>query len=140
MLTEQLIQERANEGLCPIEYHFIQISSLLLTYAAEDIPNVDRVRSLIADLDNFRHQKIEKSFLKLLEARGRVMDNNVVPIVNMSCLEADRMRPQMLRAMDKLAELHRIARTAGVAEDISKQALTAEEAVTPRVLRRNLRG
>ena len=143
-LADLLAKERkAADGLTELPFHFFEVAHLLITYAAEDLTAADRVRSLVDDLDNVRRQKIEISFHKLLEVRGRTMDNSAVPILNLCAIEANRMRPQMLRDMNQLAELHRIALVAGVVDGGDKRSMSAaapDNNAAPRVAKRNLRG
>lgn len=65
---------RAQENALP--YHWLELSHLLLTHAADDFDDPDAVRRLVRDLREVRMSKLRKGF-KVLESSAGVKMNGV---------------------------------------------------------------
>ncbi|KAF2161620.1 hypothetical protein M409DRAFT_28014 [Zasmidium cellare ATCC 36951] len=65
---------RAQENALP--YHWLELSHLLLTHAADDFDDPDSVRRLVRDLREVRMSKLRKGF-KVLESSAGVKMNGV---------------------------------------------------------------
>lgn len=65
---------RAQNNALP--YHWLELSHLLLTHAADDFEDVDTVRRLLRDLREVRMSKLRKGF-KVLDAGAGVKMNGV---------------------------------------------------------------
>ncbi|KAF2075514.1 hypothetical protein CYY_003155 [Polysphondylium violaceum] len=85
--------------------HFIEISSLLLSTAAEEIPNANVVSGLIEDIVKRRQSKINHSFQEMLTS---VTEEETIPVLEMkdlTLMEINRIRGSLVTG---LAHLYKI--------------------------------
>jgi len=86
----------------PIPYHYIEISNILLKHASDDIPNAERIRTLIADIIDVRACKI-RSGLQNIESGI----NSAIKLNNISAMELNSIRTFTLKALNDFQTLSR---------------------------------
>lgn len=99
MLKDQLEQEQNEEKYFKeIPYHFLEISSLILTHASDDVPGADKVRTLIADITDVRACKIRAVLEELTT-------ETVFKLNNISAMELNTIRSFSLGSLDTFKQL-----------------------------------
>lgn len=96
-LERTLADERANVGqFAEIPFHYIEVAKELLECAADDLPDVHRVRSLLKDIEDVRRGKVERGL--------RNFDHNTtsVKLTNLSAMELNRIRTVAAGALDEM--------------------------------------
>ena len=96
-LERTLADERTNTGhFAEIPFHYIEVAKELLECAADDIPEVHRVRSLLKDIEDVRRGKVERGL--------RNFDQNTmsVKLTNLSAMELNRIRTVAAGALDEM--------------------------------------
>ena len=96
-LERTLADERANVGqFAEIPFHYIEVAKELLECAADDLPEVHRVRSLLKDIEDVRRGKVERGL--------RNFDHNTtsVKLTNLSAMELNRIRTVAAGALDEM--------------------------------------
>ena len=94
-LETTLTEERTNTGqFAEIPFHYIEVAKELLECAADDIPEVHRVRSLLKDIEDVRRGKVERGL--------RNFDQNTmsVKLTNLSAMELNRIRTVAAGALE----------------------------------------
>ena len=97
-LERTLVDERSNVGsFAEIPFHYIEVAKNLLECAADDLPNVHRVRSLLKDIEDVRRGKVERGL--------RNFDHNTtsVKLTNLSAMELNRIRTVAGKALDEMS-------------------------------------
>ena len=126
ILAPQWLKREALEGVLQAErqpdsnfaelpYHYIEIGSMLLDAASEDIPDVDRVRSTLEDVQNVRMAKIRAGFQTLAKQVNE--DNQKITSVNLTgiaALEIFQIRPFMISMLNQFHSLATEPTKAGV--------------------------
>ena len=105
-LQSVLRYEKTQEDFYELPYHYIEIGSMLLDAASEDIENVDTVRSTLEDIQNVRMAKIRKGFQDI--ARMVREDEEKVTSVNlkgMAAFEIFQIRPFMTSMLNQFYSL-----------------------------------
>lgn len=95
-LERRVKSEREGKGFEQISYHFLAVSAVLLEVASDDIPNSDRVRSLIADIVDLRQAKIKSGLA------GIDKDATHIKLTNISSIELISIRDFLARIMNVL--------------------------------------
>ncbi|KAJ7284133.1 DNA replication complex GINS protein PSF2 [Mycena rebaudengoi] len=96
-LQEQLVKETSNDGFTQLPFRFAEISRVLLDVASDDLPNPDKIRSLLKDLREARQAKA-RSGLEGLE-------HSTLGLSNLSAMEINEIRPFFIQAMSVLGQL-----------------------------------
>lgn len=111
-----IASELETESLAKLDYHYIEIGTLLLIHARDDIESPDKVSALFQDLQNVRIDKLKSGLLQI----GRnSFDGELilrVPIPNMSAIEIDTVRGVMCESLNVMLDLsgnQRLAVSAG---------------------------
>lgn len=65
--AKRLEKEAMILELKPLPSHYMEIAALILRHAAEDIENVNMVRSLLEDLENIRQHKIRQGLQQMAD-------------------------------------------------------------------------
>ena len=81
-LELKLEEERLCPGLTHIDFHYLEISSLLISSAKDDIRQKQLIRQLVEDLFTLRISKL-RTKLKALEATSRLIDLTHVAAMEM---------------------------------------------------------
>ena len=125
----------------PMPYHYIEIAQLLLTFAWDDFPNPDEVRTLVRDVENIRMDRLRVGSLGI--AQTVMEEKKLVPRVglpNISALEILAMRRffvESLRTFKKLVKPDPSQEAAGGYGDSGGGGRPAAAARTLRRFRRD---
>ena len=110
MLASELEQYIANElnseSFIELDFHYIEIGTLLLIHARDDIESPDKVSALLQDLQNIRIDRLKAQ--GLLRIARNTYDNDMildVPIPNISALEIDTIRGFMCESLNMMVDL-----------------------------------
>ncbi|CAH3141849.1 unnamed protein product [Porites lobata] len=80
--------------------HYMEIASLLLNSAADDIPHADEVRTLIKDIWDLRIAKLRKS-IDIMVSQQEVYAR----LDDLSLMEINMIRPFLTQALDHMHNL-----------------------------------
>ena len=72
-LLKQESDPNRSTQLSPVEHLYLEISTLLLQHARDDIDQPDRVRTLLEDIQNIRNRKLKQGLVAIshMEAQNR---------------------------------------------------------------------
>lgn len=99
-LHNHLQQERDDEKFFkPIPEHYIEISTLILDNAEDDVENADTVRDLLRDIVDIRASKIRAGLLRIEAGTDAIKLNNI------SAMELNTIRAVCLEIMDQFRRL-----------------------------------
>ena len=87
--------------------NYMVVSKLIFTYAAEDIPNFDAIKTLIKDIFDIRQAKLRKAIDTILTA-DNLEGSHGVSFNNITPLEIETIRPFLPYASDLVARLERV--------------------------------
>ncbi|CAI5719936.1 unnamed protein product [Hyaloperonospora brassicae] len=117
-LTSQLQREKTSEVFEELPFHYLEIASLLLKNAPEDLDRSEHVRLLLEDLQNVRQDKIRKGLAKIASDVQGGETAFVIQMNNISAMEINSVREFMLGSLDQFYRLSQL--TAGAAEGDSQ--------------------
>ncbi len=90
-------EEKSGDKFAPLPYHYIEISELLLRYARDDIPQPDKVESLLSEIQTLREAKVQAGGrLILTEAQGQNIVESV-DVTNIAAMEANILREGLVK-------------------------------------------
>ncbi|EEY56943.1 DNA replication complex GINS protein PSF2, putative [Phytophthora infestans T30-4] len=95
-LTSQLEREKKSEVFEELPFHYLEVASLLLKNAPDDLDQGEHLRSLLEDLQNVRQDKIRNGLTKIatdVQGGGTAL---AIQMNNISALEINSMREFML--------------------------------------------
>ncbi|KUF97857.1 DNA replication complex GINS protein PSF2 [Phytophthora nicotianae] len=95
-LTSRLEREKTSEVFEELPFHYLEVASLLLKNAPEDLDQGEHLRSLLEDLQNVRQDKIRNGLTKIatdVQGGGTAF---AIQMNNISALEINSMREFMI--------------------------------------------
>lgn len=125
-IAHLLEKERNEPGFVPLAYHYVEIGSLLLDAAPDDIKESQKVMTLLMDLQNVRQEKIRKGMGIVLQRTADGDVPNAIKMNNVSAMEIHMVRDfftSSLTSFNKFATPDAAARFAALA----KQNLSASQ-------------
>lgn len=105
-LEQYIANELASESLIKLDSHYIEIGTLLLIHARDDIESPDKVSALLQDLQNIRMDRLKGGFLRVA---GNSFGGELIlriPIPNISALEIDTIRGVMCESLNIMVDLN----------------------------------
>tara|TARA_B110001452_G_C15196029_1_gene415155 strand:+ start:200 stop:811 length:612 start_codon:yes stop_codon:yes gene_type:complete len=96
-LERVLGEEKGNQNaFAELPFHYVEVSKELLETAADDLPDVHKIRSLLLDIEDARRQKVERGL--------RNFDHNTtsVKLKNLAAMELNRIRTVATKALDDM--------------------------------------
>ena len=90
---------------CP---HYMVVSKLIFSNAADDVPNIDEIKTLIKDIFDIRSAKL-RSAIDLVIDGNDGSESSKVSFDNLSMLEIHTVRPFLPHALDLVSRLERVA-------------------------------
>ena len=104
--VKQAEKESAAGSLQALPNHYMEIASLLLQYASDDIEKSDRVRSLVEDIENLREHKVQSG---LQTVGATVVQNKMamfqLKLNNASAMEVHAIRDVLIGALETFHQL-----------------------------------
>lgn len=94
----------------PCESYMV-VSKLLFSHAADDIPNIEEIKTLVKDIFDIRQAKIRTAMDSLLQGNVQSEGSAVVSkfsFNNLTLLEINTARPFLPFASDLVARLERV--------------------------------
>ncbi|KAG6620873.1 DNA replication complex GINS protein PSF2 [Phytophthora cinnamomi] len=107
-LTSRLEREKSNEAFEELPFHYLEVASLLLKNAPEDLDQGEHMRSLLEDLQNVRQDKIRNGLSKIA---GDVQSGGTASVIhmnNISALEINSVREFMLGSLNQFYRLSQV--------------------------------
>ncbi|KAL6604973.1 DNA replication complex GINS protein PSF2 [Neocallimastix sp. 'constans'] len=101
MLKKKKQSEEEKEEYSDLPFHYLEISTILLDCASDDIPYSDEIKILLKDIREIRKRKT-KNGLKLLNSGSIQMDN-------LSLMEINEIRPFFLKAFNDIRKIEDVA-------------------------------
>lgn len=86
---------------------YMVVSKLIFTHAAEDMPNVEEIKTLIKDIFDIRQAKLRAAIDTILTG-GNLEGGHKVSFNNLTLLEINTVRPFLPYASDLVARLERV--------------------------------
>ena len=62
-LEQNILNEKKDEHFEPLQFHYKEISQLLLNYARDDVREPDRVSALLQDIENIRMDRAKMGMI-----------------------------------------------------------------------------
>ena len=87
---------------------YMVISKLLFSHAAEDMTNVEEIKTLIKDIFDIRQAKLRTAIDAMLTGNGQLEGGGKVSFNNLTLLEINTARPFLPYASDLVARLERV--------------------------------
>ncbi|KAL4484355.1 hypothetical protein ABPG74_019532 [Tetrahymena malaccensis] len=112
ILTKVFDSEKQNDELQNLPYQFFEIAHILIKFCCESIPNVQKVRCVLDDIENIRETKIDNKMLKIDQNTKFVRFNNI------SQYEVNKKRKVLELFMDGLNSIQKVVEKNNM--DISK--------------------
>lgn len=84
------------------------VSKLMFSNAADDVPNLDEIKTLIKDIFDIRSAKLRSAIDSVIDGDGSDTNKNV-NFDNVSLLELHTVRPFLPHALDLVSRLERVA-------------------------------
>lgn len=106
-LEQYIANELASENLTKLDSHYIEIGTLLLIHARDDIESPDKVSALLQDLQNIRMDRLKGS-KGLLGVASNSFEGQLIlniPIPNIAALEIDTIRGVMCESLNVMVDL-----------------------------------
>jgi len=85
-----------------LPFHYIEIATLLLTHASDEVRNPAQIRATIEDIWNRRASKVRDGLQKL---GAEVEGVSGVHLNNLSAMEINKIRPFIVKAMGQFYKL-----------------------------------
>ena len=113
-------EKRHQDRFTQLPYHYVEIAKELLAHASEDVEDVHKVRSMLADIEDHRRAKVERG-LSNIDA-----ESSIVKLSNLGAMELNKIRPVATGALDGFRALD--AQTVGGAGGSGGAAAAARAA------------
>ncbi len=98
-LKQHLSNEKSNvERLEELPYFFYEIVNILSHKAPQDIPEIELVKNICADISSIRNEKINKILEKLKE------DKYFFKVINLCSRELELIRPLVVEVLNSSDE------------------------------------
>ena len=114
MLASELQQyieiEKNTTELTPLDYHYIEIGTLLLIHAKDDIESPDSVSALLHDLQNIRIDRLKKGPTDISDNYFNGATVQHIPIPNVAAIEIDTIRGALCESMNVMLDLSGVER------------------------------
>ncbi|EGZ19885.1 hypothetical protein PHYSODRAFT_328060 [Phytophthora sojae] len=108
-LMSRLEREKASDAFEELPFHYLEVASLLLKNAPEDLDQGEHLRSLLEDLQNVRQDKIRNGLSRIA---GDVVQSggsaSVIQMNNISALEINSVREFMIGSLNQFYRLSRL--------------------------------
>lgn len=102
-LRDRIEEETKSEGLILFEYHYMEIASLLLAHAQDDIKRKKLLRASLEDFYNIRLNKLQKGLSSLKPT------DKSVNLTNICAIELQSVRRLLPFALNTLSSLRKEA-------------------------------
>lgn len=89
-------ERRQTSQLSALPFHYIEISKELLSIASDDLPDANRIRNLVADIEDIRRAKVQRGLQTLDETATNVA------IPHISAMEINSIRRVTAGALDQM--------------------------------------
>lgn len=87
---------------------YMDVSKLLFNHAADDIPHVEEIKTIIKDIFDIRQAKVRTAIDSVLTGNKQLEGGNKVSFNNLTLLEVNTARPFLPFASDLVARLERV--------------------------------
>lgn len=105
-LQRILADERAlSASLTPLPFHYLEIATILLDCASEDIQHPDKVQELLDDVEKCRGNKLNSGLKLVLDAATREMVPHALQVDNISAMEVNMLRAGVFKALDHVVAM-----------------------------------
>lgn len=102
ILTEKKSEEAADPVFSEMPSpHYMEVSSLILNNAADDVPRADEVRTLVKDVWDMRQAKLRKGVDQMIAQQESFAKLDHLTLMELNCI-----RPFLTEALDHLHLLH----------------------------------
>ncbi|EIW82310.1 Psf2-domain-containing protein [Coniophora puteana RWD-64-598 SS2] len=98
-LQERLSRETSQPQFSKLPFRFAEISKVVLDVASDDVPNADKIRSLLKDLREARQAKSREGLQQI--------DHSELSLPNLCSMEINEIRPVFVQSMGLLSQLVR---------------------------------
>ncbi|CCI46922.1 unnamed protein product [Albugo candida] len=113
----RLEEEIRSDVFEPLAFHYMEISSLLLKHAAEDIEQVEHIRSLLEDLQNVRQDKIRSGLCKISNDVQSGGTAYAIQMNNIAALEINSVRRLMTNSLQLFHKMKQLGASDGTEQE-----------------------
>ena len=85
--------------------HYMIISKLLFSYAPEDVPNIEEIKTFIKDIYDIRQAKLRTAIDAYFTGKNQLDGKTQVSFTNLTMFEIHTVRPFLPYASDLIARL-----------------------------------
>ncbi|TDH71177.1 hypothetical protein CCR75_006342 [Bremia lactucae] len=128
-LTAQLEREKTSDVFEELPFHYLEVASLLLKNAPEDLEQGEHLRLLVEDLQNVRQDKIRNGLAKIandVQSGGTAF---AIQMNNVAAIEISSVRNFMLGSLNQFYQLSQL--TADSSESMSQSQSQSQELSDP---------
>lgn len=93
-------EEEELEEFSDLPYHYLEISTILLDCASDDIPYSDEIKILLKDIREIRKRKIKYGLKEL--------NSNNLNLDNLGLMEINEIRPYFSKAFNNIRKLEEV--------------------------------
>ena len=104
-LQMKLDSEKENGVFESMPYHYMEMASMLFVNASEDIEDLERIRTLIEDVQNLRQEKIRKGLQTIgndVQVGGTAF---AVQMNHVGAMEINSVRDFMIESLDRFYQV-----------------------------------
>ncbi|KAG7378868.1 DNA replication complex GINS protein PSF2 [Phytophthora pseudosyringae] len=112
-LASKLEREKTSDAFEELPFHYLEVASLLLKNAPEDLDQGEHLRSLLEDLQNVRQDKIRNGLAKIsvdVQGGGTAL---AIKMNNICALEINSVREFMLGSLGQFYQLSQLTAGSG---------------------------
>lgn len=104
-LERVVAREKSEDNFEALPFHYVEISQLLINYAKEDIPDVDKVSTLLQDIENIRMDRARIGLKELSEQVSNGQKVHMAALRNISAAEILSIGGFMVESFDMFRRL-----------------------------------
>ncbi|KAJ0408617.1 hypothetical protein P43SY_008964 [Pythium insidiosum] len=108
-LSQRLEREKDSDVFEELPFHYLEIASLLFKHAAEDIEQIEHIRSLLEDIQNVRQDKIRNGLYKIANDVQSGGTAYAIQMNNIGALEVNSVRQFMIGSLNKFYRLAKLS-------------------------------
>ncbi|KAJ0411440.1 hypothetical protein ATCC90586_007100 [Pythium insidiosum] len=123
-LSQRLEREKDSDVFEELPFHYLEIASLLFKHAAEDIEQIEHIRSLLEDIQNVRQDKIRNGLYKIANDVQSGGTAYAIQMNNIGALEVNSVRQFMIGSLNKFYRLAKLSEDEHDGDEYGSQSQT----------------
>lgn len=132
-LEKSISNERDENLLEPLPFHYVEIAYLLLNHAKEDIPNPDKISALLRDLESIRIDRLKIAIQSLTERVKGGQKVTVAKVANISSMEIFSIKDFVIESLDQFRLLTTVSDSIARSNEASIDPITFRQSSATRL-------